>query len=320
MHFAGLYIAHKGYDKTAQALHFCGAGLVLAGIGLMGQVFHLHSYKGEAFLSWTIMILPLAILLRNGPIALMSAVGFVIWGHIYMNNTLANGEYFNVMGFYASVSIAAVMVGLFLREKYSEMSSFLQPPGIIGLIGWSYFFGFAHNFRKYNFPDDVSILPIIVLSVASIVGIYLFKTNKSDKASKYFILAIGANILTIALLLITFAVGIDDNSYFEHFSFGWTEKKYYLPLLISLSAWIGYFAIAFWGVIYGALNHHRWMLNCNIMLVGAGVFTRFIDLVGDMMDTGVMFIVCGLFLFAIGFGLEKWRRKLIAQAEEKIGS
>lgn len=42
-HFTALYITKKGYGKTAEALHFLGAGLVLAGIGLMGQIFHLHS-------------------------------------------------------------------------------------------------------------------------------------------------------------------------------------------------------------------------------------------------------------------------------------
>lgn len=313
-HFAGLYLASKEYNKTAQALHFLGAGLVLAGIGLIAQIFHLHSDKGEAFLTWTIMILPLAILLRNGPIALMSAIAFTVWGNIYMKYSLVNSEWMNLVVFNSSMCILAVMTGLLLKYKNSEIASYLQTPGMIILVLDSYIFGFSHNFGNIDFPKEVHILPYTILVASIIAGIYLFIRNKYNRFDQYFIVAIGINAVPVLLICIAFLFDFDSNSYFEHFSYGWTQKIYYLPFLMSVFAWVGYFALAFWGVIYGALNHHRWMLNCNIILIGVGVFTRFVDLVGNMMDTGMMFIVCGLVIFAIGFGLEKWRRRLIAQA------
>ncbi len=320
MHFVGLYASGKGYNRTAQALHFLGAGLVLAGIGLVAQIFHLHSDKGEAFLIWTIMILPLAALLRNGPIALMSAIAFTLWGNIYMRYSLVSSEWMHIIAFNSSICILTIMAGLLLKYKNSEIASYLQTPGMIILVFGSYLFGFSHNFGDIHFPKEIHILPYTVLLLAIISGVYLFIKNKQNRFDQYFILAIGANIVPVLLICTAFLFGFNSNSYFEHFSFGWTHKIYYLPLLMSISAWIGYFAFAFWGVIFGALNHHRWMLNCNIILIGIGVFTRFIDLVGNMMDTGMMFIVCGLFIFAIGFGLEKWRRKLIAHSLIKAGA
>lgn len=218
------------------------------------------------------------------------------------------------MGIYITFCITAVTAGLCLKQKGSGVASFLQIPGIIGVVGLSYFLGFIHNFGNIGFSKHVPILAYVVLLAAIMASVYLFVKSKQDRFSHYFILALGVNILVSLLICNASLFDFGRDAYFEHFSFGWTEKKYYLPFSISVLAWVGHFALVFWGVIYGALNHHRWMLNGNIILIGIGVFTRFIDLVGNMMDTGMMFIVCGLALFAIGFGLEKWRRKLIAQA------
>ena len=44
-HLSAIFLTTKGYERTAQSLHFCGAAFVIAGIGLMSQMFHLHSHQ-----------------------------------------------------------------------------------------------------------------------------------------------------------------------------------------------------------------------------------------------------------------------------------
>lgn len=54
-HFLGLYAAGKNYKKTAMSLHLLGVGLFIAGIGLMAQIFNLHSLQGRALLFWALL-------------------------------------------------------------------------------------------------------------------------------------------------------------------------------------------------------------------------------------------------------------------------
>ncbi len=53
-HTGGFWILMKGlpYEKTAQALHFIGAGLFIAGVGLISQVFHLNERPPNGILLW----------------------------------------------------------------------------------------------------------------------------------------------------------------------------------------------------------------------------------------------------------------------------
>lgn len=40
-HFAGLYVRHHGYSILSHILHLIGAGLFIAGFGLLAQIFHI---------------------------------------------------------------------------------------------------------------------------------------------------------------------------------------------------------------------------------------------------------------------------------------
>jgi uncharacterized membrane protein len=317
VHAGGLMLSDKGYGKTAQALHFMGAGLIIAGIGLMGQMFQLYSNQGKSFLSWFVMIFPLAFLLRNGLILCLSLFAFILWGNTYIIDTISthnDAKAMHLLTFNSAVCMAAVMGGLLLKYFRSDMWSYIQTPAMIALVFGLYAFGFSHNAGYIRLPEEVNIISYTIALFAVAACVYLYFNSKKN-FDRYFLLAVGFNLIILLLLCSAFMFDLGREDHFKHFSFGWTRKIYYLPLIVSVLSWIGYFALAFWGVIYGSLNHHRWMLNCNIILIGVGVFTRFIDLVGNMLDTGIMFIVCGILLFAIGFALEKWRRKLIANAK-----
>lgn len=319
-HFTGLYLSGKGYSRTAAGLHFLGAGLFITGVGLIAQIFNLYSPKGESFLIWAAMITPFALLLRSGPITLLCLVAFSIWGNIYISYLLLYGGWISISVFNMAVCIVAAVGGLLLKHKGSPLSPFLQVPGMVGVVFWLFFFGFSHNFGPSSFNGgniQVTLLPLIP---AIIMIVYLWFKNFRKTDERYFLAVMTCTLLTIVVTLLVLTYGVDENAYFKHFSFGRTEKIYFFPLAVSIVAWVAYFGLCFWGVVYGALQQKRWMLNCSIILIGIGIFTRFIDLMGDMMDTGSMFILCGLLLVAIGFVLEKWRRKLIAEQARVRGT
>ena len=58
----GLYVSafllQNNYEKISQIIYFIIAGLMIAGIGLIAQIFHLTSENGEAFLSLFLLTIP----------------------------------------------------------------------------------------------------------------------------------------------------------------------------------------------------------------------------------------------------------------------
>src|ERR1035437_3824153 len=66
-HGAGWWLrdARKDYPKTGEALHFAGSLLFLGNIALIGQIYHLSSRPGNAFLLWWLGLAALPWLLRS---------------------------------------------------------------------------------------------------------------------------------------------------------------------------------------------------------------------------------------------------------------
>jgi len=317
-HASGFALAHRGYEKMASKLHFLGAGLFIAGIGLIAQIFHLHSSAGTSYLVWAIAIAPLAFTLRNGSIALLSIIAFYVWGITYIDHISTwDKEWLAMMLFSSAVAFSTLMGGMVLRAKGSDMADQLTFPAAVCVIGWLYFLGFTHEWSIYSLREGMGnslllILPMAVLAIGIACWLWLFNKDAQNRQRRMLLLALSTFVVSLVALCIMAAFGAGDG-HIEQWDFGRTKKLYIWPLFVSISAWISYFAITFWGAIYGALNHKRWLLNGSVLLIGIGIFTRFLDLIGSMMDTGFAFIICGLFLLFLGFKLEKWRKNLIAK-------
>lgn len=314
-HFAGLYLTKKGYEKIAVSLHLLGAGLFIAGIGLMAQIFNLSSQTGESFLIWAVMIAPLAVLLRSGLVALLSIFAFSLWGDIYLYSLFSYQAFPSITAFNAAIALSATLGGMLLKRRGSDVAPYLQTAGMICLVGFLYFLGFYHNSNRSSLEmNSITLIGLIPMIPAIAMLAHSFNDSRNNtKMERYFLLAMICAAATVALAiivpLIASVIGTGKIS----------SVLFSIMLLItSISAWVSYFALAFFGVIHGALSHDRWLLNSSVFLVGFGIFTRFIDLIGGMFDTGIMFILCGILLFLVGYKLEKWRRKLIAQAKDNI--
>jgi uncharacterized membrane protein len=70
-YFAG-WKTEEIYPKTSKSLYYLGIFIYGAGIFLIGQMFHLQSDSGDAFLAWSAGILPLALYLKDRWVSLMS--------------------------------------------------------------------------------------------------------------------------------------------------------------------------------------------------------------------------------------------------------
>ncbi|MGO1121030.1 DUF2157 domain-containing protein [Rhodovibrionaceae bacterium A322] len=309
-HGLGLFADRKGYGKTAMSLHFLGAGLFMAGIGLMAQIFHLTSESGESYLIWAVMIAPLAFLLRSGPIALLAIVGLALWSLDFF-------DYLDDIGFEANGLLPALLLclwlsGVLLRAKDSPFGSYFLYSGAVGTLLYLYILGFAHNYFQLadgTFSMVSQGLPLGLLIVSLLLAPVLRRVEGGY--SLLFYIGLLSTLACFVAFTLMAVVQVDWS--FDYFSFGYDRSVFLMPLLVSVFAWIGYFCLLIWAVVKGAMTQQFWLLNISMVLLGVGIITRFLDLMGSMLNTGIVFVVAGFLLVLVGYLLERWRRSLMLE-------
>jgi uncharacterized membrane protein len=63
---------------------------------------------------------------------------------------------------------------------------------------------------------------------------------------------------------------------------------------------------------HGSLVHEAAQVNLGILVLVAVLVTRFLDVFGSMLRSGIGFIVAGCLLAALAWALERTRRRLLA--------
>jgi uncharacterized membrane protein len=125
--FAG-YKLEMNYPKTAKSFYYLGGIVFGAGIFLIGQMFHLGGEFRDAFLWWSIGIMPLAYVLRDKWI-LMAAALFTF---IYLRyDPFSDG---GTIPFWILLWVASIYV---LNEKigFSKVTGFINGVIVLLLIG-----------------------------------------------------------------------------------------------------------------------------------------------------------------------------------------
>jgi uncharacterized membrane protein len=86
-HGAGWWLreVHGKYRKTGEALHLVGAGLFLANIALLGQIYNLSSRLPNAFLLWWAGLAALPWILRSKALHILSLLAFGLWFGLEVN-------------------------------------------------------------------------------------------------------------------------------------------------------------------------------------------------------------------------------------------
>ncbi|HLY74603.1 MAG TPA: hypothetical protein VKU80_10845, partial [Planctomycetota bacterium] len=122
---------------------------------------------------------------------------------------------------------------------------------------------------------------------------------------------LGATLLVGAAVAGVEIGAISQGERIERAEFGW--RHYYSAVAWSLTvlSWALWFIIGLWCIAWGAKADRKGFVNLGVLAVGAGIITRFFDLVGSLAETGTLFLVGGVVLLATAFGMEKWRRRIV---------
>ena len=289
------YLLRTISPKISQIIYFIIAGYILAGIGLIAQIYNLSSKNGEAYLMWFFMIIPMSILLRDNRIGVMAMMGLYFWIIINANINFYNSEY-NWQS--QIIFITTIFTNMVLIPRISDnlKNSFEQ----IGFIG--YFFlgittfsmGFAHDILPKEKMSSILLHPImiaiIVLNVICLTNNFIKNFRERKKLVDIFQLP---EFIIAILNLIPLFIFVDHK------------------LLISISYWIIWFLSCGLMIYRGEIEKNKTLINIGTWCVIIGLIARFVDLVETMLFTGSMFILFGIVLILIAYVGEKYRKNLI---------
>jgi uncharacterized membrane protein len=296
---AGFYffasLLQKKNPKISNILYFIAAGYVLAGIGLIAQIYHLSSNSGEAFLIWFIMILPLAFLLRHKWIGVMAIFAFYSWLSM---NAFANGNLQNlktVTAHFTTMAISLIMIPRFVRS-FNDCFDHVKFFGLALLSIIVMAMGFDHKIIMAEFNGELSLHPVII-------AVFIF------------------NFLALCYGIL-FGDRIKDAELFHSKFSSWVlmvtnvlpfvmTRNY--EMMVSITYWIIWFALGGIMIYQGAKRNSRILVNYGTRYVMLGILARFFDVVGSMLFTGSMFMLLGSLLILIAYLGEKYRKYLISK-------
>ena len=298
------------YRRAGEALYLVGAGLWLANIALIGQIYNLSSRLPNAFLLWFAGIAALPWILRSKALFVLSLLSFGIWIGAEANCEagLLGGQWEQAqLVLYSLLGLLVLAWGYVLRRgRWSEFASTAEKTGLLAFflaaypLCWKYL-GWYHS------PWNATIIAVLATLGAGALALLFFGLrNPQLELTRQWRWTWGATLAGLgALVCLALATGARDpegvyRTYDHEFGMYW---------LVSL----GLFVACLLLVQVGISLRSQFMVNLAVTLTALILLAAYVDLFGSIATTGWMFLTSGVFLLAFGVYLERKRRKFIAR-------
>ena len=299
----------RGFPKVGGALMFTGAAWFGANVFLVAQSYHLSTNNPDLMIWWFLGILPLAYLARSKAITVM-AVGIFTIGISWKTAEIGQNteSAFMVMGSLLLIATALYATGM-LHLRRNELKFHAGPYLVIGTllaIGVTYVLTFDEVFRdsrqgslqEFQALSGSYIAIGAIVSAITIAAVIAAIRNTATSAdatlvSKYG--ESGAIALVIAFGWFAAALPFDSST----------------PYVIAFNLLL--VLLIFGTIVLGIVNKREALVNIGIVFFVIDLSTRYIELTVDMLDTSLAFVVGGILLLGVGYGMERARRKLLQQ-------
>jgi uncharacterized membrane protein len=324
----GVLFRTNDYENIGSSLLVLGALLYTLSIFLIAQTFNLSpSIQGTAFLLLLAWIgVTIAAYFFNSSASLVIALAeFLVW---------ISFQYFSFANLLRSdfaVGILAIIylivgVGLYgltqihksFDHRFSKVYRYWTAFYVLFL---AYILSFQ-MFLAYSWPKGFELQAPVLIFLAiisfvavilAIIGIFMaVKNNKlSGKEIVGFIVLVMLYIFMISLSSLVSGNNLFRGSMSVGFWFMWLINNV-LFIVVILSA-----------MGYGTRYKSEKIVNLAIAFFALEIITRYIGFMLDFkgqIGFAVLSIVGGLILIAGGWGMEKWRRRLIEKTREKAQS
>src|SRR3989344_2453676 len=322
---AGVLFRTNDYEKIGGSLLVLGALLYTLSIFLIAQTFNLAtSLQANALLlllAW-VGILFVSYIFDSSSSLVIALTEFLVWISLQYFSfvELFKGEF--SIGILTIIYLV-VSMGLYgltqihksRDHKFSGVYRYWTAFYVLLLTYILSFQSFLPMLWPKGFESTANVLVFLIIIsliaiVLAIVGIFM-SLSKNKLSGKEVIGFIG--LVFLYILLISLASLVSGESVFRGAISGgmWAMWLFdnILFILVILSV-IG----------YGTRYQSAKIVNLAIMFFGLDIITRYIGFVldfGGQVGFAVMSIIGGIILIAGGWGIEKWRRRLIEKTKEK---
>ncbi len=327
-HAAGFWITRAGlpYERTAAACHFIGGGLFLGGVGLIAQIYNLSGRPPNGILLWLVSLIPLVILLRSASLGLMALFAFILWLHMeaaFPGSPLRMEDSF-ALHLMLELGLGVALLGFSGAVKRWDpaLAGVFRGVGALLLFYSLYALGFYRYFSGSHgwygrSRDGSGLLPWGVLALGA-VGIAVGGRQLAPESvwlrNRLWVL-LGA-ALAVGAVVVGVEIGsVSEGARIEQSDFGGWQRYTLAGWILTILAWALWFLLALWSIAWGAKSDRKGFVNLGVLAVGAGIITRFFDLIGSLAETGTLFLLGGVVLLGTAFGMEKWRRRLVKQMQ-----
>ncbi|MBN4064518.1 DUF2157 domain-containing protein [Dehalococcoides mccartyi] len=298
----------RGFPRVGGAIMFAGAAWFGANVFLVAQTYHLSTGNPDLIIWWFLGILPLAYIAKSKPITVMAVGIFTVgisWKAGAQTDDAASGLLVMAMLLFLASAIYAIGMVHLRRETLKFFAGPYLVGGALMAIIVTYIFTFKDIFTDYSRGSaaqswDVSVGYIVLATVISAITVAtLLPAIRSSIRSGNQLMSKLAEPAAVALVVV-----IGWLTAFHPFTSA-TPYVVIFNLLLLL--------LIFGTITLGIVNRREALVNIGIVFFVIDLSTRYIELTVDMLDTSLAFIVGGLLLLGVGYGMEQARRKLLRQ-------
>ena len=322
----GTMLRVRGYYGIGKALLVLGALLYTLSIFLIAQIFSTSTdFQGMAWLlllAW-IGVFVTAYLFESSASLVVALLEFLVWLVIqFFAFTEGFREMISpgILAFYFLVT-GVLVYGLSLWHR-AKKQSFAR------LYQWwtaFYFLAFTYLLSSQTLlpmmwpkeattltPSIVFLLFLLIISLVALISGIMVSISKRTVTSK----EIGGMFAIVTVL----AALIGLTSFVSSERWGLWGGYRTIPLNLW-ALWI-FINIVFILIILAVIGYGSWqrsskIINLGIVFFALDIFTKYMGFVigfRGYVGLSVIFIIGGIILLVGGWSIEKWRRKLIAQA------
>jgi uncharacterized membrane protein len=306
-----LQVAPGRWPRLGDTCFMVGAGLFLAGIALVSQIFHLNARPATGVLVWWLGIAAVPWLTGSKGAQFLSTGALLTWLGWEMNTPgswieLAHRRYsygpesqfFCVIGLLA---LAVWLGGLALRGTRHERFAGLHEKwgAAIACFG-IYLLGFARHEGSWRYGGEIPPLAVPPLALGGVVvGLTAWGAwRRSPRELRGLAPWLAAAL--VPALAVYFQADIGDGG-----------------RLWSVLAWVALFGLNLAMIHAGLATGRAGWVNLGIGFIALNILTRYFDLFSTMLQGGLFFILSGALVLAVGISLERKRRALLRELRAK---
>lgn len=304
-HGLGYYLRSTSgaYPKAGEALHMAGSILFLANIALVGQIYNLSADPAGAFLVWSIGIAALPWILNSAAQFILLLVGMGIWFCMELGDPaglFVAGEEIRILPFLTLLGVVYVGLGHWIRraDRWHAFAGSAERIGL--LILQTFLFPLTWGIMDIHGspPPTSEWMVFTLIAVVALLMVFYGLAADQDLNEQW---KVTWRLSLAGIVLLAATVWI----------YGWQAA---LPM--GAVQWITALVLAVFCLIeiqVGLQSRSPFMVNTGLVFFALTVGAVYFELIGTMANTGLMFLISGLFLIAFAIYLEKKRRGMMAR-------